>query len=267
MNEHLCWICQERQADSNEHKFKASDLRLFFGKGDWSKEGGPVHGIGDAEPVKVAGPGSSRMTFECVLCEACNNRVTQPFDRAYEVFVGWSRCNKARLLQERLIDFEDVFGDRWERSQINLFRYFAKHLGCRIAGCAGHWVPGDLRDVIHECPFTTALRVTFEVNEDILLGPGLDKGLFLGPLGHYAPDDAGIPTYFTHVTVGWLRIGLWYYAPTPPGATEWIANLKTVGLGAHSALTEEQREEVRRRGRGLPHRPALEGEGHERPTA
>ena len=38
MTTQVCWICRARDADIREHKFKALDLRRFFGKGNWASE-------------------------------------------------------------------------------------------------------------------------------------------------------------------------------------------------------------------------------------
>src|SRR5438045_3557865 len=117
MSGRSCWICRVGTADSREHKFKAADLRRFFGRGQWSSSNLPVHGTGEeTEPVR--GPAARSLTFEPVICTTCNNRVSQPWDRAYDEFVAWYVANKETLLRSRRIDFADVYQDRWEASQL-----------------------------------------------------------------------------------------------------------------------------------------------------
>jgi len=194
------------------------------------------------------------MTFDPVICEECNNKVSQPWDVAYDRFTDWFVCNKQAVIRGKEIDFEVVYGSQWPSSQLSLFRYYAKHLGCSIASGEGHDVPADLREVLFKSPFRTALRVAFEIHEDRLLGPGLDEGLALGPLGHYPPDETGVPSYWGSITVGWLTASYCYNTEIPSGATGWIADAQVLRLGAYSVLTEAEREEVRRRGAGFPHR-------------
>ena len=257
----LCWICRANPANSREHKFKASDLRRFFGKNSWSSGSQPVHGVDGKSLRPVQGPKQPSMTFGPVICEYCNNTGTQPFDRAYDRFIGWVLGNRERVLRERSLDFSVIYGEHWEQAQLDLFRFFTKHLGCNIARSDGPPVPEDLRDVLFQAPFQTALNVTFHVHEDILLAPGADEGLFLGGLALFEPNEHGVHGFYSHIIVGWLMVCFWYYtAPTDPAATPWIADARVLKVGAHSGFTDEQREEVRRRAKGLPHRPVFDGE-------
>src|SRR5262245_13904631 len=126
----LCWICRLRPADSREHKFKVADQKRLF---TWDGDDAPVHGIGGQEPITVHSPEQHSLTFGLVICDHCNSAASQPWDRAYDRFIDWLLRNRAAILKTRVIDFVVVFGGGWERSQLNLFRYFAKHLGCNIA--------------------------------------------------------------------------------------------------------------------------------------
>jgi len=205
------------------------------------------------------------MTFGLVLCSQCNNAGTQPFDRAYDTFISCVLGEGARrVLEDRRIEFSQVFGESWEDGQRDLFRYFAKHLGCKIAA-AGHPVPEDLREVLRNRQFCTALRVGISVHEELLLAPGLDQGIFLGGLGHFTAEQmGGHPAYYTHATISWLHVDCVYNLPLEEnGATAWIANARSLALGSHSTLTAPQRQELLRRAAGLPHRPIFEGEGEE----
>lgn len=256
----VCWICQQNPADSREHKFKASDLRRAFGRGPWVGDSRPVHGVANEQLRDVQGPRQESMTFGAVICEACNTATSQPWDRAYDAFFDWVLRNRAAVGRHRTLDFAAIYKEGWEKAQLNLFRYFTKHLGCNIARTEAP-VPDDLREVLHRAPFRTALRVTFHVQEDLLAAPGLDDGLFLGGLAYYEPADVGIPGFYSHVIVGWMMVCFWYgLEVTDQAATPWIANTKTLTVGAHSVLTDAQREELRRRARGLPHRPVSGGE-------
>jgi hypothetical protein len=80
-----CWICGSPAKPSREHKFKASDIRRHFGKGDLY-----VGSSDDGYPSgKIAqGVDSTHLKFENPICERCNSSVTQESDSAYDRFIA-----------------------------------------------------------------------------------------------------------------------------------------------------------------------------------
>jgi len=124
-----CWICGD-PADSREHKFKQSDVAQS--SKSWAP-GDQPHYVDDQGWRCIQGPGSELVKFEKVLCHACNTTRTQPFDRAYERFAEWINKKGQSPMAETRIDFAEVYGADFQTETANLVRYFAKHLGCRIA--------------------------------------------------------------------------------------------------------------------------------------
>jgi hypothetical protein len=138
----LCWICQEKKADSGEHKTKRSDLLAVLGKPsqdepffyhDLHRRNQPVGSLNAKilkNPVRI--------------CSYCNNARTQPHDFAWEAMsdrlrsrhlkVGqWVRCNR-------------VFDYATKCRMIDVHLFFLKLTGCMIAeaNANGYGVPISL---------------------------------------------------------------------------------------------------------------------------
>ena len=244
-NQPKCWICG-RVADSREHVIKKADLVRAYGKGSFSSESGPAH-VKGGKVKGLQGADSTRVKYQASLCQDCNGAFTQPFDLAYDRFVNWALSNEEAVLRCRFIDFQDVYGDEFEGSQCNLFKYFVKAFGCRLVD-ANQAVPSDLVSLLEKERFSTALRLSFAVSEDILLMPNEDRDGFIGKgdlLRWKAdPDVNGGTGYSFNEHVSWLFVHYWYgIAVEPRTGSEWIANARVVYLGSFATLTPEERQE------------------------
>jgi hypothetical protein len=238
-----CWICRE-PADSAEHRLKMADIVRAYGKGPYKGGAAPVHVRGD-DKSPVQGPRSMIIKYQPSLCHSCNTARTQPFDRVYDRLIDWIFANEAVVLRKRLIDFAQVYGAGFEKDQRNLFKYFVKSFGCRLVD-AGQVVPKDLVDLLSLDYFQTALKITFSVNEDVLLMPRRDRDGFIGKAGIGAFLSKSNPHtlngYVSNEHVSWFTANYWY-GVYPEGGTgaPWIADAQHVYLGSTSPLTDEQR--------------------------
>jgi hypothetical protein len=126
-----CWICGSPAKPSREHKFKASDIRRHFGKGDLY-----VGSSDDGYPSgKIAqGVDSTHLKFENPICERCNSSVTQESDSAYDRFIAQMEYDGPDVKEIYRI-FSDPRFCKGPKLQIYipLYRYFAKLLGCQLA--------------------------------------------------------------------------------------------------------------------------------------
>jgi hypothetical protein len=240
-----CWICGNA-ADSREHVIKKTDLVRAYGKGSFSSASGPAH-VKDGKISILQGPDSTRVKYQANLCQDCNGTFTQPFDSAYDRFVDWVFQNEESVLRSRFIDFQDVYGSDFDAPQRNLFKYFVKSFGCRLAD-AGKVVPLDLVTLPGQEQFSTALRVSFSVNEDILLMPTTMRNGFIGKgqLLAWKIDalvNAGVGYSFDE-HLSWLFVHSWYgRASEPRTGSEWIANARVVYLGSITFWSAERRQE------------------------
>lgn len=139
--EGVCWWCGDA-ADSREHKWKKSEIKAMYGPA--ASESYPLMWFGDdSMPKAVQGPDSDLMKFEKSLCKDCNSSRSQPFDLAYDQWIEYITANYDHITEVRTVDLDDVAPGGEEEFRLNLAKYFAKHIGCRVADNAGR-VPESL---------------------------------------------------------------------------------------------------------------------------
>ncbi len=154
-----CWIC-ENEANSEEHKFKASIIKRYYGK-DFKKK--PLVFFEGNERHQVETYKSDVFKFRKVICINCNNNVTREHDNAYDEFCVYCQDNYLRLLNEQVIDYKLIYGDNWITKKQSLHRYFAKHAGCKIATSQHHRF-FDLPDFIRELSISECFTIRFLLN-------------------------------------------------------------------------------------------------------
>ena len=121
-----CWICQIYEADSREHKFKASDIKRNFGKKN-------IDVLYISQEInKISSYKDDKLTFEKLICISCNTKNTRPHDDAYNIFIEYCNANHNQLLKSGKLNFENIYGENWRIEKSNLYKYFAKHAGCKI---------------------------------------------------------------------------------------------------------------------------------------
>ncbi len=236
-----CWICKS-PADSSEHKIKKSDLIRLWGRGPYKNDKGLLHfRVGNQKLIQ--GPDSSILKFDKTLCHNCNTTLTQPFDKSYDEFINYIDNNYKEILYKRMINFKSVYGDEFEGKQRDLFKYFAKCIGCRIAD-AGRYIPKDIIDLLFQEYFKTGLRVSFHVNEDVLLLPIEYQGIGIDALYYIQREPEEYTGYFCGSHYRWLCINYWYlWYPDGQLGASWIADSQYIYLGSHSPLDNDMREE------------------------
>jgi hypothetical protein len=127
-----CFWCQEREADSREHKFKRSDLVREHGRGELRDDRTLIR-YGGQGRREMRGTNSEALKFRPSLCAHCNNTHSQPIDKAYDHFIEGVFAEEAKFLAQRQIDLEAILGADWRSSAEDVLRYFVKHALCRIA--------------------------------------------------------------------------------------------------------------------------------------
>lgn len=141
----MCWICEERPADTQEHAFKSSRIKKIW------KAGGeqPLGTIGsDGRFYKMSGPNHGIFMFGKTICAYCNNQFSQPFDMAYDHFMDFILDDLEYFRNRREFHWDEVFAGT-SYNQGDLARYYVKHFGCKMYD-AGFEVPEDLRLYLHD---------------------------------------------------------------------------------------------------------------------
>src|SRR5258708_1281489 len=126
MNAPTCWVCGA-PATTGEHRTKKSDARAVFGRIVPDKpimlhnskgKNIPVRSL-DAKPLK-----SPRS-----LCADCNNRRTQPHDRAWERLSAALRKRIPSMTAGQSLRANNVFPYQTSREMKNVHLYFVKLFG------------------------------------------------------------------------------------------------------------------------------------------
>jgi hypothetical protein len=126
-----CWWCGA-PADSREHRLKKSDLVREFGKPPFTGLRTLTRVSGD-DRHEFRGPDSGLVKFQPSICMRCNNTRSQPFDVAWDSFVGYLAKQEVEVLRDCSLDLEAIFGTDWAARAADVERYVVKHLICRVA--------------------------------------------------------------------------------------------------------------------------------------
>lgn len=141
----MCWICEERPADTQEHAFKSSRIKKIWEAGGRQ----PLGTIGrDGRFYKMSGPNHGIFMFGKTICSYCNNQFSQPFDKAYDHFMDFILDDLEYYRNRREFHWDEIFAGT-PYDQGDLARYYVKHFGCKMYD-AGFEVPEDLRLYLHD---------------------------------------------------------------------------------------------------------------------
>lgn len=206
----LCWICKKNEANSGEHKFKSSLIKKMHGR-VFKNE---VSYIKDNKTLRLEGPNNKKIKFSKVICENCNNSITSPHDIAFDKLVNWSYSNFDELKINKYIDFKDIFGDDWFEQKRNIYKYMAKHAGCKIVTGKAKNEISNLSNFIYKNINTKSFQIKFIIKEgfnhlDIISKIEGNEGLkFISNSKtiYYQNKDNEIDYFAGMTTYNWLSI-------------------------------------------------------------
>jgi hypothetical protein len=223
-------------ATTGEHKVKRSDLLRVHGSTQEFRKAGLRFLRSDGEVLPLPGPNSKHLKFEDVLCAPCNNEASQPFDRAYDRFIQFVEDEEDELLRGRVIDFPHIYGEHWPTDQIELYKYFVKAFGCRLAH-AGVNVPHDLRMAVRNQRWETPIGFCFSVDEREACLPERSKALGLGQLAT-TMGPAAISRFSSILRYRWLLVSCWYgLVPHGSCGQVWDGAEPSLGVGTYDPET------------------------------
>jgi hypothetical protein len=227
-----CWICGDVAA-TREHKVKKSDLERVHGRGDAFRNSDLMYLTSDGTKLELQGSNSKHVKYDFGLCGNCNNKRTQPYDRAYDRFIEYVDSNSAVILSRRQFNFKEIFGDTWREDQEKLFLYFGKAFGCRIADANGE-VPQDFSRLFERKYPEHPLVFCFSVDEDECDKP-LSQASRLGVAALIHSEGSSGPGRFAAAArYRWLLISYWYnWGPFGPMGEPWIRSQQFVCLGSY----------------------------------
>lgn len=236
-----CWICGA-PSDSREHVIKRSDLSRRYGKLPFDQTGGMLHVKGKISR-RIQSSNSKSLKYPLIICSECNNERSQPWDKAYEKFEKWLFHNSALIFKQRFVDLEEVYGAEVSFSCPNLYKYFVKAFGCRLAD-SGMSVPPDLVNLLFQDYFLTKLRLCFSIHKTMFVMYPNDRDNFLG-VGDLIRIDSiseGVmERYKWCMNIGWLRIWHFYdLAPPPRIGAPWTSDSSCLYLGESESATLDE---------------------------
>lgn len=125
----ICWICGAI-ADSKEHKIKKSDLKLLYKS---ISQKSPVYQRVNGEKRKyLGGYNSAGFKFGDLICQNCNNNLSQPYDHAWSQLSAFIKNNWASIYDSNQIVLSQVFNSDLLNNVVLIQLYYAKILGCKI---------------------------------------------------------------------------------------------------------------------------------------
>lgn len=229
-----CWICGA-PADSREHKFKRTDVTRAGG--DWSLGERPSL-LNDKGLSLIQGSDSKKVKFGKVLCTPCNTTISQPWDKAYEVFSDWIVNAAASLMTMEALDFGKIFGATYQYDVLNLLKYLLKHFGCQLSD-RDYTIPTNLPELLARddlAPFTVTLARSQHWY-------GIERGSS-GLFGNFAmfgqicqSTGRASPPYVSGIQIGCLDIVYRYgdIAAYPWEGPRFSAPVKIIELGLWQA--------------------------------
>ncbi len=129
--DYKCWICQINIADSGEHIIKKTDLKHVYGN---ASQKSPVYTRKDGKKTKPIGSINSNLfKYERVICEKCNNNITQNHDNSWEVLSDFLHNNWDDIKINNGFKLNKIFPSDPEEHMIFVQLFFIKLLGCKIA--------------------------------------------------------------------------------------------------------------------------------------
>ena len=204
-----CWICGAA-ADSREHIIKQSDIRRIFGRGPYPK-GSRLVRIDDGNDKKkiIQSEDSTHIKYQPCLCYNCNSARSQPWDLAYDRFMDFIQVQSYTVQRTRKIDLGQVAPGGGAQLASNLYAYFVKSFGCKMAE-HGQGPPIELREFLLGERNRTELVLSFAVYVNV--PKDMPAMVQIYDLRGDVDDDTGRPLNYTWaVSVEWLTFIFWYH--------------------------------------------------------
>ncbi len=147
----LCWICGNREATTGEHKIKRTDLKAIFGA-PANHQPLRLHDANQKNKI-VQGLNASILKSPGKLCDRCNSKLTQPYDRAWEALSNALRQRLPDLKPGDQVRVNRIFPYDTAQHLRHVQLYFTKLFGCHLVGDD---IPIDTtvmaRSILHDQP-------------------------------------------------------------------------------------------------------------------
>lgn len=171
----ICWICEEREANSGEHIFKQSLLRDLYRQVKFSRSNRLIKRAQSLDDPLSQEKGrviqsirSDEFKFMNSICSECNNTYSRSWDLQAEQFFGYLVKNWRGVSRSGIINLRLSNPGINKEGVRDLYRYFCKLLGC--------------------CIFTEEAEIP-QLLKDIVQGKLIDSGFSIGIYMPLSPAD------------------------------------------------------------------------------
>lgn len=136
-----CWICGKAEADSREHRLKASDLRRQYGNISPQR---PIYFHDETKRnVPIYSAKSDKLKTSKIICQRCNDTRTSKYDNAWEKLYSGIKHSWPTIQKTRRLKLQKVFPGKTKKQSIYFHLFFVKLFGCRIVD---EKMPIDIRE-------------------------------------------------------------------------------------------------------------------------
>jgi len=182
----------------------------------------------------IQGPNTSQAKFGPTMCKNYNNARSQPFDRAYDNFIGFMSAHEAEIGIARRFRFSDIYGTDWPSARSSLVKYWVKHVCC-MAADHGLAIPGLLIDYLDRGTAGAPPHVGLDmlVQSDLLrlrLHQSMPYGSFIGDVAVYGTPDGTPVALEGHTMWGWVMVTYRFDIAEPFGSTTFEGDLVQMGF-------------------------------------
>jgi hypothetical protein len=231
-----CWICNS-PADTREHVIKQSDIKRLFGCGPYPK-GNRLKRIDQNGTKKlIQSKDSIHIKYQKSLCKDCNSSRSQPWDKAYDLFMECLLSHESEVKRTRKINFKNmVEGCDIGTFSKNLYSYFIKAFGCQLRE-AGQNPPTELSDFLSGNRTNTNLKISFAIYESLPQNPTFPM-IQIHNLEGVFDNLLKKPINFTWaVSIEWLTILFWF-KKTPEVAlgSAFDGDIHSLSIGSYKNI-------------------------------
>lgn len=209
-----CWWCGN-DANSREHRFKKTDLEREFGKGSYIK-GDVVKTKGNFDikgglPIQSAN--SIYLKYSNNLCQKCNNTKSQPFDRAYDIFIKYLLENELIIFETHFVNLRKVYGDNWKLRYRELICYFIKNVSSRLADINIR-IDDNIINFLNGLTNLNSLNIILQIRTDMVefykfIYKKNEQYSYLNASGIYGNQSKSLGTYYSLkgiIQYNWFQI-------------------------------------------------------------
>jgi len=119
-----CWICEIEDATTDEHVIMKGAFDRILGKIEKGEEV-YFHYDEGKKNIPVKSYKNTRLTFNKIICNKCNEALTQPFDNEFLLFIERLQNSKNLIIARNKFSLTPF-------NKTNLALYFIKIFGCLL---------------------------------------------------------------------------------------------------------------------------------------